>query len=57
MAKNRNTRHSPDSNSDVEDDDAVIKSAKYISWVRGSWFPPSRSNSKVYDGSLPAFLL
>lgn len=57
MAKNRNTRHSPDSNSDVEDDDAVIKSAKYIGWVRGSWFPPGRSNSKVYDGSLPAFLL
>ncbi|KAG1321306.1 hypothetical protein G6F62_010894 [Rhizopus arrhizus] len=57
MAKNRNTRHSPDSNSDVEDDDAVIKSAKYIGWVRGSWFPPSRSNSKVYDGSLSAFLL
>ncbi|EIE75681.1 hypothetical protein RO3G_00385 [Rhizopus delemar RA 99-880] len=57
MAKNRNTRRSPGSNSDVEDHDAVIKSVKYIGWVRGSWFPPSRSNSKVYDGSLPAFLL
>ncbi|CEP20152.1 hypothetical protein [Parasitella parasitica] len=55
IAKNRNTRQSPDSNSDVEDDNAVIEAAKYIGWVRGSWFPPNRRNSKVYDGSLPAF--
>ncbi|KAI8063142.1 hypothetical protein BDF21DRAFT_347307, partial [Thamnidium elegans] len=48
-----NVERSPYEEEENDDEEEEKSSDKYLSWVRGSWFPPLPRKDKTYDGDYP----